>query len=97
MPLKRGTRQARASRQLLAGSAGVFERVMWMLVSLSMNRVRAHDGAGLQPLWMVRMFSWGFGPRLVWDAPLALEFDGPKAQRHSSLGHRPRLWTVPNV
>ena len=25
---------------------------------------------------------------------LNLELDGPKAQRHSSLGHRPRLWTA---
>ena len=23
------------------------------------------------------MSSWGFGPRLVWNAPLALEFDPP--------------------
>ena len=29
-------------------------------------------------------------PRLVWDAPLALEFDGPQAQRHSSPGALPQ-------
>ena len=53
--------------------------------------VRQSDGPGFQPLCRVRVFFLGFHPRLVLNAPLALEFDGPKAQRHSSLGHRPRF------